>query len=97
MKYGFVKLVNDKGTVFMEPWQFDYYSNKEVFKEHAESLCIFDNVYIGCFPLLVSFQEIKRYNDDVKLVDEIPLYVNQVGAKTDINYVAAKYHCDNTR
>lgn len=98
MKYAFVKLVNEEGTIYMEPWQFDYYSDKQVFKDHAKSLCIFENIYIGCFPLLVQISEIKKYNDDAKLIYDLPLpdYFKTL-YKTNVNNYAKKFNCDNTR
>lgn len=74
MKYGFVRLKNDDGSrVFMEISDFQRYKDKDIFKNHAEALVIFDNIYIGMFPLMFEEDEIYKYNFDAKLFVELPL------------------------
>lgn len=74
MKYGFVKLRNNDGSVlYMEPKEFERYSSYDVFRNHAESVVIYKNIHIGCFPLMFKEEEITEFNNDAIIINELPI------------------------
>lgn len=73
MRYGFVRLVNDDGSfLFMEIRDFVRYRRYDVFNDHADTLCIFDNIHIGGFPLVFRLNEILEFNPDAFLYKVFP-------------------------
>lgn len=95
MKYGFVRLKNDDGSkLYMEISDYQRYKSKDVFKNHAESLVVFDKIYIGIFPLIFKEDEIYKYNSDAELSVELPL--NDISFRYSSVAEVAKYlGCDN--
>lgn len=72
MRYGFIKLKNDDGSLlYMEVNDFERYETYDVFKIHAVELVVYDNIYIGAFPLIFNEDEILKYNEDAKVVNSI--------------------------
>lgn len=66
-----VKLVNDYSTLYMQDYDYNRYSDYDVFRKHAVSLVIIDHVYINIFPLIFSWEELINYNPDIKIIKEV--------------------------
>lgn len=65
MRYGFIRLrCHDGSFVFMEVKNFFEYSKYDVFNNRADRFIIFDNIYIGCFPLLFRLHDILDFNPE---------------------------------
>lgn len=98
MKYGFIKLKGQPDTsveVFMEVRNFERYKHLDIFRDNAISLCVYDMIYIGVFPLFMKIDEIFKYNEDAVLVDEIPLS-DVCFQHSSVNHIADILGCNNT-
>lgn len=75
MKYAFVKMINPENgkELFISVRDFERYRKYPVFENTASSLVIMKNIYIAVFELIETFEHIKEFNDDVEIINEIPL------------------------
>jgi len=98
MKYGFIKLKGQPDVsvdVYMEVRSFERYKHKKIFRDNAISLCVYDMIYIGVFPLMFKESDIFKYNDEARLLYELPL--SDVCFQTSsISYIADGLGCNNT-
>lgn len=97
MKYAFIKLKGSPDNtkyVYMEPRDYERYKTETIFKKNTVSLVIVDKIYIGCFDLLSTWDEIKKYNDDCKIVKEIKITDNAFKRNTIIE-MAKKFEVEN--
>lgn len=78
MNFAFVRCISPSGVVgFMRVTAYDrHYRNDLFFKACKRDLVVFKYVYVACFPVIVSMDEILEHNPDAEIISKYYIDAN---------------------